>query len=230
MILRFERKTKICSILSAIIIMILACVNLNTEVIYASNNIVISIQPKDFVGKAGDAFSATIEASGTGLKYQWQISYDGGKTWKDSRFDNAKTARYSFTVGTGDIGMNYRCIVTDQYGNSVTSEKACITGGVKIISQPKNFVGKAGDAFSATIEASGTGLKYQWQISYDGGKTWKNSRFDNAKTARYSFTVGTGDIGMNYRCIVTDQYGVSIVSEECRIIESSKEDWELPIM
>ena len=195
-----------------------------------STGLRITVQPKDFAGKVGDQFSASVTAEGTGLSYQWQYSKDGGKSWKDSGVASAKTATYSFKIASGDMGINYRCVVRDSSGSSVISESRKLSTGLRITVQPKDFAGKVGDQFSASVTAEGTGLSYQWQYSKDGGKSWKDSGVASAKTATYSFKIASGDMGINYRCVIKDSFNNTIITNIGTLNEIKNEDWELPIM
>jgi hypothetical protein len=101
---------------------------------------------------------------------------------------------------------------------------------IVITVQPKNFIGKVGEQFSASVTAEGTGLSYQWQYSKDGGKSWRNSGVASAKTATYSFKIASGDLGINYRCVVRDSFNNTIITNIGTLNEMKNEDWELPIM
>ena len=52
----------------------------------------------------------------------------------------------------------------------------------------------------------------------------------SGKTSTYSFTMGAGDIGMYYRCVVKDQYGNTLITNICILRGIKTDDWELPIM
>ena len=195
-----------------------------------STGLRITVQPKDFAGKVGEQFSASVTAEGTGLSYQWQYSKDGGKSWRNSGVASAKTATYSFKIASGDLGINYRCVVRDSSGSSVISESRKLSTGLRITVQPKDFAGKVGEQFSASVTAEGTGLSYQWQYSKDGGKSWRNSGVASAKTATYSFKIASGDLGINYRCVVRDSFNNTIITNIGSLKEMKNEDWELPIM
>ena len=81
---------------------------------------------------------------------KWQLSYDGGKTWKDV----GQATGDSPVIGVAEFdGIMYWTIngefVTDNKGN-----KICATAQDGITPQLRIVDGK-------------------WQLSYDGGKTWK---------------------------------------------------------
>lgn len=84
----------------------------------------IAAQPKDLTAAEGETATFTVKATGEGLRYQWQLSDDGGQTWRDSK---TTTNTYSVTVGESNDGRSFRCIVTDQNGASVTSNAAKLT-------------------------------------------------------------------------------------------------------
>ena len=226
-----KSRKKYCRRLIMVCSLIIFSFVLRTDLVYADNSIMITTQPKNYVCNIGDQFKATVEATGTGLTYQWQFSMDGGKNWRNSSHASAKTSAYGFVVTKGDLGMTYRCVVRDSAGNSAVSETGRLTEGLKITLQPKSYTVNVGDQFKATVEATGTGLTYQWQFSMDGGKTWRNSSHASAKTAAYGFTVTKGDLGMTYRCVISDVLGNKLVSYSGTLIDSSgRDDWELPIM
>lgn len=81
--------------------------------------IVIIKQPADVTAAVGEKVSFTVTANGDGLKYLWQWSADG-ITWKNT---STTTASYTVTPSASFNGYKYRCVITDAYGNSVTSEE-----------------------------------------------------------------------------------------------------------
>lgn len=54
------------------------------------------------------------------LNYQWQYSADG-TSWTDCDGISAKTNIYTFQMAIDKIGQ-YRCIISDSNGTTVTSE------------------------------------------------------------------------------------------------------------
>ncbi len=171
--------------------------------------VTIASQPQNYVGKANSTASFTVAAEGDGLTYQWQISDDGGKTWSNSSVKNPK---YSTKLTEAKDGRMVRCIVTDQYGSSVTSDAATMKfqKELSITTQPKNTTGKEGTTAKFTVKAVGDGLTYQWQYSDNGGQSWKNS---SVKNPSYSTKLTSDKDGRMVRCMVTDQYGSFAISD-----------------
>ncbi len=172
----------------------------------------ITVQPEDFVGNLGDTVTFTVEASGENLSYQWQLSDDSGETWRNS---STKKAVYSTTLTTTNNGRMVQCVIADSYGNSVVTDSATMSvAGVTITAQPEDYAGAIGDAVTFTVEASGDGLSYQWQLSDDDGETWRNS---STKKAVYSTTLTTANHGRMVQCVITDSYGNSVVSDSAKM-------------
>ena len=175
----------------------------------------IMTQPKTQKVESGDAVKFTVKATGTGLKYQWQSS-SNGKTWKNCSSTSAKKATFTFTGKTSHNGNYYRCKVTDSAGNVVyTSVVRLYVLG--ITEQPVSKTVTKGKTAKFTVEAVGTGLKYQWQVSTNGGKTWKNCASTTATKAAFSFTAKTTHNGNYYRCRITDSAGNAVYTGKVKL-------------
>lgn len=175
----------------------------------------ITTQPKNFTGKEGDKASFYVKATGSGLKYQWQLSDDEGRTWRNS---SVKTADYATTLTNANDGRYVRCIVTDQSGNSAASNSASMNISiVKITKNPVDCIVSMGGQVKFDVSASGEGLTYQWQLS-DDGKNWRNS---STKGAHYSTTLTSVNNGRYVRCTVKDKYGTVAVSGKAQMRTSS---------
>jgi hypothetical protein len=63
-----------------------------------------------------------VEAQGDGLKYQWQVLKNG--TWTNCSInDGAKTNEMTLEAKMSRNGLKYHCVVSDKYGNTLTSEE-----------------------------------------------------------------------------------------------------------
>ncbi|MCD8120107.1 MAG: InlB B-repeat-containing protein [Lachnospiraceae bacterium] len=168
----------------------------------------ITEQPQDITAYDGDSVYFTISATGKDVSYQWQYSTNSGTTWVSSV---GTSASYKVDVYTRKNGYLYRCIVSDVYGNELTSDIAEMTvAGFEITEQPENITAYDGDSIFFTISATGKDVTYQWQYSTDGGTTWVNSV---GTSASYKVDVYTRKNGYLYRCIVSDVYGNELTSD-----------------
>lgn len=85
----------------------------------------IGKQPQNVSVKAGEQATFTVAATGTDLKYQWQIDRNDGKGFADI----AGADRASYTTSAVDMtcnGFKYQCVISNSTG-SVTTNAATLT-------------------------------------------------------------------------------------------------------
>ena len=170
----------------------------------------ITTQPKDVTVK-GEGTKATIKvvAKGEDLTYTWYVSDpgDNGKFFKSS----VKKASYSVSLTKAKNGRKAYVVVTDEFGNSVTSKTVTmdyVTAKPKITSPTKATTKKVAKGKTATFTVKATqGKTYQWQYRTSSSGTWKNVSAASGKTASYKLTVAKKHNGYQYRCKVTNPYG-----------------------
>jgi hypothetical protein len=83
---------------------------------------VITQQPQDFTGAAGQTAAFSVAVEGEGLTYHWQYM-DVGGVWMNSTF---KTPTMSCKLTMARDGRQYHCVITDAWGKKVTSSPATI--------------------------------------------------------------------------------------------------------
>ena len=171
------------------------------------DGILITKQPESLsVAIGATAKFETAAISKTTVSYQWQFSKDGGSTWNNS----TKAATYSVTAAAVHNGFRYRCIVTDTAGHTATTNAAILKIAAAITKQPANQNLQIGATSNFNITATGVGLTYLWQFSKDGGKTWTNT---SNKTNTYKGPVGAAQNKFQYRCMVKDSNGNTVISD-----------------
>ena len=171
--------------------------------------------PSDFTGLKDNTAIFTVEASGEGLSYQWQVLNDN--EWKNATFEGAQTASMSVVIMTSRDGFKFRCVVEDAYGVTATSNEATlrVAQPVTIVTGPSDFTGLKNNTAVFSVEAEGDGLKYQWQVLNDN--EWKNATFDGAQTASMSVVILSSRDGSKFRCVVEDAYGATATSNEATL-------------
>ena len=175
----------------------------------------ISTQPKDFFGQVGDKAKFKVVAEGNGLSYQWQYNKNG--QWTNLSGSSAITAEYAITVKDSLNGREYRCVITDEYNFSVTTNTVTLSVQkpyveLSIIRQPDNYTGVVGEKATYSVIATGTDLSYQWQYKKDG--QWVNLSGNAALTANYAITIKDSLNGRCYRCVITDSNGATATTHE----------------
>ena len=86
----------------------------------------ITAQPKSTGAAVGATAKFSISATGAGLKYQWQYKYPNG-SWTNSGYASGKTATLQFSALAKYNGVQYRCVITDANGKTVTSSAVKLT-------------------------------------------------------------------------------------------------------
>ena len=178
----------------------------------------ITTQPESTRVVVGKAAKFTVAATGTGtLTYQWQTKAPNSTAWKNSTNSYAKKATFQITAQAAHDGYQFRCIITDGNGKTVTSAAATLTiqtvSGPSITTQPKSQTVTAGTTAKFTVKATGTGtLTYQWQTKAPNSTTWKDSTNSSATKATFSIATKAAHNGYQFRCIITDGNGNQTVS------------------
>ncbi len=205
-------------------VMFLCSLTGNFVAFAAENQPYIISQPKCIDADEGDTVSFTVEALGSDLTYNWQHSGNGGSSWTDTPHTGHNTPTMSFNVKSFSYKMLYRCIITDKSGSFVTSDTCKVTNEndiLKIVSQTENVYADCGDEVSFSVNTTGTFVRYNWQISYDKGNTWKTAPFTSRLKKTLSFTAQNEYFGCMLRCTVTDYFKNSLVSTPASLIEKN---------
>ena len=105
----------------------------------------IVTQPANQTVAEGETAKFTVEAVGEGLKYQWQYRTDANGQWKNA---DSKTNVLTVTASDAVNGYEYRCVITDADGNSMTSAVAKLT----CVATPK----------ITKLENTADGIKITW--------------------------------------------------------------------
>ena len=176
----------------------------------------ITANPEDYAGVKGETAVFTVAAEGTGLSYQWQYCNAASSIWRDSSMEGSNSENVSVPIASYRDGQKYRCVVTDAYGNTATSDAAVLTmvepEAPKITGQPADYTGTVGETAVFEVKASGTGLTYQWQYRNASGGTWRNSSMAGNDEASISVPITSARDGQMYRCVVTGENGGSVIS------------------
>ena len=71
----------------------------------------------------GEEFCVTVKAQGDGLTYKWYFRNIGATKWTASSItDNT----YDYVMNKDRKNREVYCVITDQYGNSVTTDVVTI--------------------------------------------------------------------------------------------------------
>ena len=202
---------------------------------YEVGPLTITKQPQDVERFVGEKVEFFIEATG-GMRpytYQWQYKKGNGE-WQDP--DASWSVGYNYTpfgfLAHEDeftTGYQYRCIITDDAGTSVSSDvvKVLEAAPLTITKQPQNVTSHIGLKVSFTVEVAGgrSPISYQWQFNagnnkwYDAENTTTSS---GCNTNAFTITVSDDEFSSNYeyRCVITDKRGNSVTSDVVKVLEA----------
>ena len=160
--------------------------------------------------------SFSIEATGTNLKYQWQVKTANSEEWTNvtnTACSGMKTTKLTVPATAARNGYLYRCVVSNTVG-SVASDAAKLTvattGQPSIAVQPLDVSAAAGTSVKFSVTANGDGLSYQWQVKTAESGSWvnvTNTACSGMKTATLTVPATEARNGYQYRCVVKNTNG-----------------------
>ena len=90
----------------------------------ALSNICIIKQPTDYTSIIGNIATFTVIAEGENISYQWQVKTSESAAWKNTTISGFQTNKITVPILRERDGFQYRCQVTNQYGEKVVSDIA----------------------------------------------------------------------------------------------------------
>lgn len=184
------------------------------EYLYPSAEAMILRQPTSVTAPVGTNALFFVEAFGDRLRYQWQTSKDGGKSWIDSSMPGNKTPMLTIDIIEGRDGYQFRCLITSQNRIAVSDVAELNVGdaGFTICRQPEECTCALGETAQFTVEAEGSGLEYLWLSSRDDGKTWIASDLPGSTNNMLSIKAIDSRNNYQFRCVISGANG-AIVSD-----------------
>ena len=172
-----------------------------TKTVTVSMKATISSQPASVKVTNGAVAKVTVGAVGEGLTYKWYYKDKNGKTFT---LAGSKTNYYAIAVNSVTNGRQVYCVITDKYGNTVTTKVATINLKATITSQPASVTVSNGAVAKVTVGAVGEGLTYKW---YYKDKTAKSFSLAGSKTNFYAIAMNSTVNGRQVYCVITDKFG-----------------------
>ncbi|MGN0181268.1 MAG: hypothetical protein ACI4DP_02480 [Candidatus Ornithomonoglobus sp.] len=189
---------------------------ISTEVSLNQQPVIVNPDVDDVYCDIGDTAEFKVFASGTGLKYRWYYSKNGGASWATCQYGNTyRTDTLTAQVVDYMYGYMFRCNVTDSMGNVITTNSAVLRPKeLKITGQPQSLTALTGSSAVLNIEAEGYKTAYMWFVSSDGGESWfKADMFDGCGSASLTVPAEKEYSGYRFYCRVSDKTGGSINSD-----------------
>lgn len=165
-------------------------------------------QPQNGRGQIGEKISISVEAKGDGLQYRWYVRAPQEKEFSESAADRSIC---SFLLTKENSGTELYCVITDAYGNFVTTDTVNVSTPVKlkILKQPKSQRTTFGETVKVHITAQGEGLRYCWYVKNPGTKEFAKT---SQKQSTYTWKANKKESGRQVYCIIEDAYGNKVKS------------------
>jgi len=110
----------------------------------------ITQQPVDMIDAVGKTVSTTVKATGDGLSYAWYYKNKGSS--KFTKTDSFKGNTYTVAMSDTRNGRQIYCVVTDKYGNSVTSNTVTIKiGQAQTVTKPEDKIESTTSKLEPTV-------------------------------------------------------------------------------
>ncbi len=178
----------------------------NTVSMTAAEPLAITAALTDYAGLEGSTASFTVQATGVGLTYQWWV-----KKPTATRFSKSSVTGDTYAVELTEArnGNQIYCVVTDAFGNTARTNTVSMTAAepLAIISVPGDYTGPIGSIASFTVEASGTGLSYQWYVKKPTATKFSKSSITGDT---YAVELTEARNGNQLYCVVTDAFGNAV--------------------
>lgn len=160
-------------------------------------------QPTDARGQVGDTVSASVEATGEELEYLWYVKAAGDAEFLASTITENV---YSCVLKNAEFKLELYCVITDAYGNCVTSATVKLSPSLplKILKQPKKSNTPVGETVTVTVKAQGEKVSYRWYEKLPGKKSFQKT---SVTTASYSWKAAKKTSGRQVYCVIVDAYG-----------------------
>lgn len=174
----------------------------------------ITSKPRDTKVTIGETATFSVGVTGRApLKYQWQSRKNASAAWTNSGQQGAKTSTLAVATLQGLHGWQFRCVVTDGYGQKIYTEPVTLSILPKITKSPENMVVRDSTTVMFYAEAIGKGpLTYGLESKTSYG--WST---DTTCTPNDPSHVNIGKFVTRlhdgyYRFTVTDANGQTAVS------------------
>jgi len=183
--------------------------SVTTKVATLKMKLSVSKQPTGISVINGYVANVPVVAHGEGLKYQWYYTSNGSSTTYMK--SSCTSAIYSTTMDASRAGRKVYCVITDKYGDSVTTKVATIKMKLSISKQPTAVTVANGATAKTSVSATGEGLKYQWYYTSNGSSTTYMK--SSCTSATYSTVMNASRAGRKVYCVITDKYGDSATTK-----------------
>ena len=190
-------------------------VTTDTVTLSMKSSLVITAQPQNVTVVSGAQAKVTVSAQGEGLTYKWYYANKGSNKFLLTNTFKGNT--YTAEMNATRDGRRIYCVITDKYGNSVTTNTVTLSmkSSLVITGQPQSITVAAGAQAKITVSVQGEGLTYKWYYANKGSNKFLLTNSFTGNT--YSLSMTTARDGRRVYCVITDKYGSSVTTDTVTI-------------
>lgn len=192
-------------------------VTTDTVKLYAVPSVELTLvtQAEDSSAVMGETFCVTVEAEGDDLTYRWYFRNAGSDQWHRS---GVRDNTYDDIMTKARAGREVYCVITDVWGNSITSEtvKLIAVPSVELKLLEQSYESAViGDRYCVTVNAQGDDLTYRWYFRNAGSDKWyRSSVTDNT----YDDVMTKSRANRDVYCVITDALGNQVTTEVVTLV------------
>ena len=167
----------------------------------------ITSQPKSRDIRKGQTAVFNVGVKADGLHCQWQVREAPGKDWRNSRSTGCKGTSLQVDGRIEYNGFQFRCVVSDKYGTSVTSKAASLYV-FAVTKDPTEENVRKGRTATFSAKAVGRDVRFKWQQHRPSGDGWENYNGSGSTDSTLKIRdASTKYNGYHFRCKITDAAG-----------------------
>ncbi|MBR0509774.1 MAG: hypothetical protein IJJ85_06615, partial [Clostridia bacterium] len=165
-------------------------------------------QPENaVVDKVGDTATFSVTATGV-VTYKWYYKDPGMDAFAEYPYPGSTM---TFTTTDANIGRQAYCVVTDQYGWSVSSDtvRVLLASPFAITEHPTAVTANENATATFTVTATGAGLTYAWRYRPNSSASWTylTAATEGYNTDTLKITAAAALDGYRFQCVVQDATG-----------------------
>ena len=198
-------------------------VTTDVATVFLQKELEIITQPENYEVPEETDVVLSVEATGDELTYQWckVISNENEHNYVEIEGATENTLTVNTQIPEGDESTDslYVCIVKDAYENQCETQwsDVFVYRKLAITAQPQDVSALAGDVAELHVEAQGVNLRYRWQVYDSNSDTWKYTSVNGYVSDTLQVWMTEYRDGNSFRCVVSDGFGNSVISEEARV-------------
>jgi len=196
-------------------------------------HLTVTAQPTDVLVSAGDVaeFEVGVAYGLPSYSYQWYFGVGDihqALNETDTGVSGCNTANLSVTMTQDmlDLGAYFYCVVTDEYGDEVTSEVAYPRQRFTILRQSSSKITEAGAMETIDLKVAGgkAPYTYQWQRCFGLSGEFSDygapvTTTDKTSSITEEIVANHFDMMAQFRCVITDAEGATLYTEPVEFTE-----------